>query len=330
MTRQQLTILGCTGSIGVSTLDVVRRHPERYGVFALCAHSQVDKLFAQCLEFSPRFAVVRDARLADQLATRLRQAGLPTEVRHGVESLVAMAAAPEADAVMAAIVGAAGLEPTLAAVRAGKKVLLANKEALVMAGELFMAAVRASGSILLPVDSEHNAIFQSLPANFGRGLAACGVGPGPADTHRPEKGIAPVDATPSITVDLQNVGPTPTGDGSDAILTMLANGYLRPGDEVLYSEHDFILYKIATLANSATPVEIPDPKLRFDVDAALARVTPKTRMVFIANPNNPTGSYISHEEMRRLHAAPLLSPSDSTTIGKYCAVACRYVPHHAG
>lgn len=175
MTRQQLTILGCTGSIGVSTLDVVRRHPERYGVFALCAHSQVDKLFAQCLEFSPRFAVVRDARLADQLATRLRQAGLPTEVRHGVESLVAMAAAPEADAVMAAIVGAAGLEPTLAAVRAGKKVLLANKEALVMAGELFMAAVRASGSILLPVDSEHNAIFQSLPANFGRGLAACGV-----------------------------------------------------------------------------------------------------------------------------------------------------------
>jgi histidinol-phosphate aminotransferase len=93
-----------------------------------------------------------------------------------------------------------------------------------------------------------------------------------------------------------------SGDGSDALLTMLANAYLRPGDEVLYSEHDFILYKIATLANSATPVEIPDPKLRFDVDAALARVTPKTRIVFIANPNNPTGSYISHEEMRRLHA----------------------------
>src|SRR5215475_964292 len=97
-----------------------------------------------------------------------------------------------------------------------------------------------------------------------------------------------------------------SGDGSDAILTMLANGYLRPGDEVLYSEHDFILYKIATFANSATPVEIPDSKLRFDVDAALARVTPKTRIVFIANPNNPTGSYITHEEMRRLHAG--LSP----------------------
>src|SRR6185312_15135071 len=98
-----------------------------------------------------------------------------------------------------------------------------------------------------------------------------------------------------------------SGDGSDALLTMLANAYLRPGDEVLFSEHDFILYKIATLANSATPVEIPDPKLRFDVDAALARVGPRTRIVFIANPNNPTGSYISHEEMRRLHAG--LPPS---------------------
>ena len=93
-----------------------------------------------------------------------------------------------------------------------------------------------------------------------------------------------------------------SGDGSDAILTMLANAYLRPGDEVLFSEHDFIVYKIATLANSAKPIEIPDPKLRFDVDAALARVTQKTRMVFIANPNNPTGSYITHDEMRRLHA----------------------------
>ncbi len=175
MTVQNITILGSTGSIGVSTLDVIRRHPERYRAFALCAHSQVDKLYEQCLEFSPRFAVLRDVDLATQLAERCRVAGLPTEVRHGIESLVELSAMPEVDSVMAAIVGAAGLEPTLAAARAGKRVLLANKEVLVMAGELFMHAVREHGACLLPVDSEHNAIFQSLPPNFSQGLLACGV-----------------------------------------------------------------------------------------------------------------------------------------------------------
>ncbi len=175
MTRQRLTVLGCTGSIGVSTLDVVARYPDRYEVFALCAHSQTDKLFEQCLAFRPAFAVMRDAHLAADLAERCRAAGLPTQVRHGPKALVELASAPEVDAVMAAIVGAAGLEPTLAAARAGKRVLLANKEALVMAGELFMHAVRDSGAVLLPVDSEHNAIFQSLPADFSRGLEACGV-----------------------------------------------------------------------------------------------------------------------------------------------------------
>lgn len=175
MKLQTLTVLGCTGSIGTSTLDVVRRHPDRYRVFALCAHSQVDKLFEQCVEFRPRYAVLRDSRLADGLAQRCHAAGLETEVRHGVEALVELASAPDVDTVMAAIVGAAGLEPTLAAARAGKKILLANKEALVMAGELFMHAVRDHGATLLPVDSEHNAIFQSLPADFQRGLEPCGV-----------------------------------------------------------------------------------------------------------------------------------------------------------
>jgi len=175
MSPQNITILGSTGSIGVSTLDVIRRHPERYRAFALCAHSQIDKLFAQCLEFKPQFAVMRDAPLASALAERCRAAGLSTEVRHGVESLIELSALPEVDAVMAAIVGAAGLEPTLAAARAGKRVMLANKEVLVMAGELFMHAVREHGAVLLPVDSEHNAIFQSLPADFSHGLSACGV-----------------------------------------------------------------------------------------------------------------------------------------------------------
>ena len=175
MKRQSVTVLGATGSIGINTLDVIRRHPERYRVFALGAHTQVDKLFEQIHEFAPAFAVVRDAVLANDLADRCRAAGLATEIRHGMAALVEMAAHPDVDAVMAAIVGAAGLEPTLAAARAGKKILLANKEVLVMAGELFMHAVRDHGALLLPVDSEHNAIFQSLPADFSRGLTACGV-----------------------------------------------------------------------------------------------------------------------------------------------------------
>lgn len=175
MKPQNLTVLGATGSIGVNTLDVVRRHPSRYRVFALCAHSQLDKLFEQCLEFKPRFAVLRDSTLAAELDRRCRAAGLSVAVRHGVEALVEMSSDPEVDTVMAAIVGAAGLEPTLAAARAGKRILLANKEVLVMAGELFMHAVREHAAILLPVDSEHNAIFQALPPDFSKGLSACGV-----------------------------------------------------------------------------------------------------------------------------------------------------------
>ena len=175
MSRQNITVLGATGSIGVSTLDVIRRHPERYRAFALCAHSQIDKLYEQCLEFQPQFAVLRDAVLAADLRERCRVAGLATEVRHGIDALIELSSLPEVDAVMAAIVGAAGLEPTLAAARAGKKIMLANKEVLVMAGELFMHAVRQHGATLLPVDSEHNAIFQALPSDFSRGLDACGV-----------------------------------------------------------------------------------------------------------------------------------------------------------
>jgi 1-deoxy-D-xylulose-5-phosphate reductoisomerase len=172
---QQLTILGSTGSIGVNTLDVVRRHPRRYRVVALCAHSQVDRLFEQCLEFQPRHAVVGDPLLAGGLAARLTVAGCPTEVSHGPEALLRMAELPEVDTVMAAIVGAAGLAPTLAAANAGKKILLANKEALVMAGPVFMRAVRESGATLLPIDSEHNAIFQSLPSNYSGNPAGSGV-----------------------------------------------------------------------------------------------------------------------------------------------------------
>jgi len=163
---QAITVLGATGSIGVSTLDVIARHPDKYSVFALTAHRQIEKLAGQCLQFKPTYAVVADDGAAVALHALLSAQGSATEVLFGREALCAVSSAEGVDTVMAAIVGAAGLEPTLAAVRAGKKILLANKEALVMAGGLFMQAVAASGSVLLPIDSEHNAIFQCLPSDF--------------------------------------------------------------------------------------------------------------------------------------------------------------------
>ena len=172
---QQITVLGATGSIGLSTLDVIARHPERYQAFALSGYSRLDELLALCVKHRPQVAVVPHGQAASQLQAGLRAAGLNTEVLVGEEGLCQIASAPEVDAVMAAIVGAAGLRPTLAAVNAGKKILLANKEALVMTGDLFMQAVRRSGSVLLPIDSEHNAIFQCLPQDFARGLGNVGV-----------------------------------------------------------------------------------------------------------------------------------------------------------
>lgn len=172
---QQITVLGATGSIGLSTLDVIARHPERYQVFALSGFSRLGELLALCVRHVPQFAVVPEGAAARGLQDDLRAAGLPTRVLVGEEGLCQVASAPEVDAVMAAIVGAAGLRPTLAAVEAGKKILLANKEALVMSGALFMQAVRKSGSVLLPIDSEHNAIFQCMPVDFSRGLSSVGV-----------------------------------------------------------------------------------------------------------------------------------------------------------
>jgi len=172
---QQITVLGATGSIGLSTLDVLARHPDRYRAFALTGFSRLDELKTLCLRFAPRYAVVPEASQAQRLEGELRAAGLATRVLSGSEGLCEVAAHPEVDAVMAAIVGAAGLRPTLAAVEAGKKILLANKEALVMSGALFMQAVRRSGAQLLPIDSEHNAIFQCLPSGYAQGLAAVGV-----------------------------------------------------------------------------------------------------------------------------------------------------------
>jgi 1-deoxy-D-xylulose-5-phosphate reductoisomerase len=170
-----VTILGATGSIGISTLDVLARHPDRFRVVALAANRRADRLYEQCLRHRPRYAVLRDPAAAAELRSRLRSDAPEVEVLEGAEDLEQVAALPEVDQVMAAIVGAAGLLPTLAAARAGKRVLLANKEALVMSGALFMEEVRRHGAELLPIDSEHNAVFQCMPADFHRGLAPVGV-----------------------------------------------------------------------------------------------------------------------------------------------------------
>jgi 1-deoxy-D-xylulose-5-phosphate reductoisomerase len=168
-----ICILGATGSIGVSTLDVVGRHPELYKVIALTANSNVDGLYDQCLQYRPEFAVMVDADKAKELKARLKNsAAADIQVLSGTEALEDVAKLAQVDSVMAAIVGAAGLLPSLAAAKAGKTVLLANKEALVMSGDLFMQAVSESGAQLLPIDSEHNAIFQCMPAGYKAGMAS--------------------------------------------------------------------------------------------------------------------------------------------------------------
>ena len=171
---QWITVLGSTGSIGCSTLDVVRRHPEKYRVYALTAATRVAEMAGQIAEFSPRYAVMADASAAAQLREQLPE-DCVTEVLNGEDALVQVASDERVDQVMAAIVGAAGLLPTLAGANAGKRVLLANKESLVMAGPLFLDAVKKGGAELLPIDSEHNAIFQSMPADYAGRLDASGI-----------------------------------------------------------------------------------------------------------------------------------------------------------
>lgn len=173
--KRRLTILGSTGSVGVNTLDVVALHPGKFEIVALTARNQTQLLFEQCLKFHPRFAVVLEPSIAEDLRRRVRQAGLGCEVLCGTDALETVAALPEVDTVMAAIVGIAGLRSTLAAARAGKRVLLANKESLVTAGPLLMDAVRTSAAQLLPIDSEHNAIFQALPASYSGSPDVAGV-----------------------------------------------------------------------------------------------------------------------------------------------------------
>ena len=175
MTQQVLTILGSTGSIGESTLDVVSRHPEKFRVFALAGHRQVDKLAAQCKQFRPEYAVIGDAGHAAELEKKLKQEGISTQVLYGSQALIDVASADEVSGVMCAIVGAAGLPSALAAAKKGKTIYLANKETLVVSGALFMETARQNGATVLPIDSEHNAIFQVLPRDYTGRLNEHGI-----------------------------------------------------------------------------------------------------------------------------------------------------------
>ncbi len=176
MTLRYLTILGSTGSIGTSTLDVVARHPDRFAVHALTAHTQWQKLAEQCLAYQPLHAVIGDAAAVAPLTQHLRQKGCMTQVHTGTDALAAVAGDPAADTVVAGIVGAAGLVPTLTAAATGKRILLANKEVLVCAGSLFMRTAHEAGATVVPLDSEHNAIFQCLPMSSTSGMAVAGKG----------------------------------------------------------------------------------------------------------------------------------------------------------
>jgi len=170
-----ITILGATGSIGVNTLDVLARHPDKYRVVALTANTGVDRLYEQCVEHQPEYAVMADDMATERLKEKLRIRNPDIQVLAGVEGLQKVAALDQGQYVMAAIVGSAGLMPTLAAAQAGKRILLANKEALVMSGGLFMNEVKQHNATLLPIDSEHNAIFQCMPTHFEKGLESTGV-----------------------------------------------------------------------------------------------------------------------------------------------------------
>jgi 1-deoxy-D-xylulose-5-phosphate reductoisomerase len=277
--KKRLTLLGSTGSIGDSTLDVVARHPERFSVFALTAHRNGDKLVEQCLRFRPELAVVGDAETAARVSAQLRDAGCKTEVAYGPQALVDASQSERCDTVVAAIVGAAGLAPTLAAARAGKRILLANKEALVMSGAIFMDAVRDHHATLLPVDSEHNAIFQCLPreASLHGGvskiiLTASG---GPFRTREP---ATLADVTPDEACKHPNwvMGRKISVDSA----TMMNKGlevieahwlFDLPGERIEVLVHpQSVIHSLVSYADGSVLAQLGNPDMRTPIAHALA------------------------------------------------------------
>jgi 1-deoxy-D-xylulose-5-phosphate reductoisomerase len=278
----KLTILGATGSIGVSTLDVVARHPDRFEVVALTGHRQVEVLAEQCRRFRPAYAVIGGPAEARRLARLLKDAGVKTEVLHGVDALVQVASLGEVDAVMAAIVGAAGLPSTLAAARAGKRVLLANKEALVMAGAVFMTEVKRAGALLLPIDSEHNAVFQSMPHNYAGEMARGGVrrilltaSGGPFRT-------APLDALRRVTPEQAVAHPNWVMGRKISVdsATMMNKGlevieahwlFNAPADRIQVVIHpQSVIHSLVDYADGSVLAQLGNPDMRTPIAHALA------------------------------------------------------------
>lgn len=276
---RRVVVLGATGSIGTSTLDVVGRNPERFEVLALAANRSGEALLEQCRRFRPRFAVLRDAAAATELATALEGAGIEgTEVRSGDDALRDIAAHPEADQVVAGIVGAAGLEPTLAAVRAGKRVLLANKECLVTAGALFMDEARRFGATIIPVDSEHNAIFQVFPAAEHRTgvraihLTASG---GPFRT-RPAESLTDVTPEEAVAHPNWDMGPKISVDSATMMnkaLEVIEAHWLfaLPPERIGVVVHpESIVHSMVEYLDGSVLAQMGNPDMRTPIAAALA------------------------------------------------------------
>lgn len=286
MTMKAVTVLGATGSIGASTLDVIARHPERYRVFALSAHASVDKLAQLARRFAPRYVVIGDERGAEQLRGLLGTSD--SEVLCGNAGLQHIAAHAETDIVVAAIVGAAGLEPTLAAVQAGKHVLLVNKEALVMAGRLFMDAVAAAGATLLPVDSEHNAIFQCMPPSYlcgapGRqSLARAGVrkilltGSGGPFRNTPLNDLVSVTPAQAIAHPNWSMGPKISVDSATMMnkgLELIEACWLfdaRPEQVEIVVHPQSVIHSLVEYIDGSVLAQLGNPDMRTPIAHALA------------------------------------------------------------
>ncbi|WP_321876521.1 1-deoxy-D-xylulose-5-phosphate reductoisomerase [Paraburkholderia bannensis] len=276
--QKRLTLLGSTGSIGDSTLDVVARHPDRFSVYALTAHRNGDKLVDQCLRFAPEVAVVGDAATAQDVEQKLRAAGSNTVVTYGPQALIDVSKSDSCDTVVAAIVGAAGLEPSLAAARAGKRILLANKEALVMSGDIFMDTVRDSGAVLLPLDSEHNAVFQCMPHDGAHGgvtkiiLTASG---GPFRTREPS---TLVDVTPEQACKHPNwsMGRKISVDSATMMnkgLEVIEAHYLfdLPGDRIDVLIHpQSVIHSMVSYADGSVLAQLGNPDMRTPIAHAMA------------------------------------------------------------
>ncbi len=277
----KITVLGATGSIGVSTLDVVARHPDRFEILALTGHSRIEVLADQCRRFRPAYAVVAGAKEAQHLVGLLGAESV-TEVLHGQDALCAVATLSEVDAVMAAIVGAAGLPPTLAAARAGKRVLLANKEARVMAGAVFMAEVHRAGALLLPIDSEHNAVFQSMPHDYAGNMTRGGVrrimltASGGPFRSAPAEALAAVTPEQAVAHPLLSMGRKISVDSASMMnkgLEVIEAHWLfnAPADRIEVVIHpQSVIHSLVDYADGSVLAQLGNPDMRTPIAHALA------------------------------------------------------------